>query len=110
MVYLSEKKLSGPLRAALEEVQKRKLALLAIVADRQRTVNEQVGMESEQARIRESMKVLDRTSDLYKRYVDKLILQENEFDRLKTTIGELNREELRQRSALDDYLSSLMID
>ena len=110
VVYLSEKKLSGPLRAALEEVQKRKLALLAIVADRQRTVNEQVGMESEQARIRESMKVLDRTSDLYKRYVDKLILQENEFDRLKTTIGELNREELRQRSALDDYLSSLMID
>ena len=61
----------------------------------------------EQARIRENMGKLDHGTDLYKRYVKKFSDQEDEIEKLRPQIKELQDREKQLRKALDDYLLGL---
>ncbi len=61
----------------------------------------------EQDRIRQNMAQLDRTTDLYKRYVKKFGEQEDEVEKLRGEIKKLVDEEAKQRQALDAYLIGL---
>ncbi|MHC4548590.1 MAG: hypothetical protein ACYTEZ_07415 [Planctomycetota bacterium] len=64
----------------------------------------------EQRRIRDNMARLDRTSQLYARYVQILTKQEDALAQLHQRIEELRDLKARQQRALDEYLLSLEID
>jgi hypothetical protein len=70
----------------------------------QQKINE-VG--TEQDRIRRNMEYLDRTSDLYKRYVKKFDDQETAVEHLRAEIEKLQTQENAARKSLDSYLTSL---
>ena len=89
-------------------------ALAAIPASAQRINIDVPGLEAraseisnDQSRIRQNMDRLDRTSELYKRYVKKFTDQEDEVDKLRTQIRELTGQETQLRKSLDEYLMGL---
>jgi hypothetical protein len=55
------------------------------------------------------MKQLDRNSDLYKRYVTKFSTQEDQVEKLRGQISELQGQETTKRQSLDEYLNNLEI-
>ena len=67
-------------------------------------------IEQEQARIRQNMQQLDRTGDLYTRYVKKFGEQENQIETLREQIQTLVAEQARQQQSLDSFLSGLSLD
>jgi hypothetical protein len=64
----------------------------------------------EQARIRQNMVQLDRTTDLYKRYVTKFTTQEDKIEQLRGQVEQLTEQEIARRKALDDYLAKLTLE
>jgi hypothetical protein len=50
---------------------------------------------------------LDRTSQIYQRYVKSLTEQEDKLAAIQEKIAALRADESRQKKALDDYLASL---
>ena len=61
----------------------------------------------EQARIRENMARLDRNNDLYARYVKKFSEQEDQVEKSRGEIDQLNKQITERQKALDDYLLGL---
>ncbi len=107
--YISQKEVSPAVKAALAEVVKRKQALEQAAMQRQQ-LDQQIGaITQEQDRIRQNMGQLDRTTDLYKRYVQKFGTQEDSVEQMREKIQKLTAEETRQRKSLDDYLINLDI-
>jgi hypothetical protein len=106
-VYLSAKVVSEKVKTALAEVIKQKAAMQKVVRDRTLLEQQVNTIGQDQARIRQNMDKLDRTSDLYKRYVKTLTDQEDKLETLRGQIKELTDEETRLRKALDDYLMGL---
>ena len=75
---------------------------------RQQQIEQEIAtIGQEQDRIRQNMAQLDRTTDLYKRYVKKFGDQEDAVEKLRGEIKTLQTEEAKQRKTLDDYLLSL---
>jgi hypothetical protein len=107
--YINQKNVSPTVKAALQEVIKRKQALQQVVQDRQRMEQQIKTIDEEQNRIRQNMGQLDRASDVYKRYVQKLGAQEDQVEKLREQIQKQNGEEARLRKALDDYLIKLEV-
>ena len=106
-VYLSAKVVSEKVKAALAEVIKQKAALQKVVRDRTLLEQQVNTIGQDQSRIRQNMDKLDRTSDLYKRYVKNLTDQEDKLESLRGQIKELVDQETKLRKALDDYLLGL---
>jgi len=105
--YVNQKKISPEVKAALQEVVKRKHALLQVAAERARLEERIKVVSEEQDRIRKNMGYLDRNSDLYRRYVTKFGEQEDSVDKMHDQIMNLTNEEARLRTSLDEYLMSL---
>jgi hypothetical protein len=106
-IYLSAKVVSGKVKAALTELVRRKHELEQVVAQKQQ-LDQQIGQIGEdQARIRQNMAQLDRTSDLYKTYVKKLSDQETQIEKLHSQIVALTDEETRLRKSADEFLMGL---
>ena len=106
-IYLRAKVVSEKVKSALAEVIKRKAELNQVTQRRaqlQQKVNE---ISEEQNRIRQNMPQIDRTSDLYKRYVKKFSDQEDEIEKLRTQIQQAQAEENGLRKSLDGYLMGL---
>lgn len=101
--------LSDQARTALQEVVKRNQAIHDVEQKRQQLTQQIQSITQEQARIRQNMAQLDRTSDLYKRYVTILGQQEDQIARDTKDIQDLLKRETALRQALDDYLSHLNI-
>ncbi len=55
------------------------------------------------------MAQLDRNTDLYKRYVKKFSDQEDQIERLRGQIGELQGQITARQKALEEYLLALDI-
>ncbi|MEN6448918.1 MAG: DUF4139 domain-containing protein [Thermoguttaceae bacterium] len=108
--FVSMKVVSQPVKAALGEVVKRKHEIEQVAAHRQE-LEQRIGQINEdQARIRQNMAQLDRTSDVYKSYVKKLSNQETEIEKLRGQTAELTAQENRLRKALDEYLMGLDLE
>ncbi len=105
--YINQRVTSDKVKEALQSVIQKKQALAKIVADRQRLEEQVKVIGQEQDRIRQNMAQLDRTTDLYKRYVKKFGEQEDEVEKLRGEIKKLVDEEAKQRQALDAYLIGL---
>jgi polyhydroxyalkanoate synthesis regulator phasin len=94
-------------KAALAEVIRRKDAIQDLVSKRQQFEQQVTVVDQEQNRIRQNMAQLDRTSDLYNRYVKKFGEQEDQVDGLRKQIQGLQSEEAGVRKSLDQYLETL---
>lgn len=105
--YLSQKEISQPVKAALQEVVKRKQALQQVAVERQNLEQQIKAIGEEQARIRQNMGQLERNTDLYKRYVQKFNSQEDTVEKMREQIQKLTVDEEQKRRALDDYLINL---
>eukprot|EP00913_Durusdinium_trenchii_P006279 g5891.t1 len=65
---------------------------------------------TDQTRIRENMGRIDRTSELYGRYMSKLNDQETRLEQIEREIAEARAELERRRGALNDYVSGLEVE
>jgi len=62
---------------------------------------------TEQNRIRRNMAVLNRDSEVYRRYVLKFDRQETDIERLRKELTRLKSTEQSQRQAIDRFILSL---
>jgi len=107
--FISQKEVSPEVKAALQEVIKRKTALQQLGQERARLEQQIAEITQEQQRIRENMGQLDRNTDLYRRYVQKFGSQEDNVEKMREQIKKLTDEEVKQRQSLDAYLLSLNV-
>jgi hypothetical protein len=105
--YLRSDKASDKVKAALKSVIEQKQAIQEVARQRAQKEQQIRTISEEQARIRENMGRLDHNTDLYKRYVKKFSDQEDEIEKLRPQIKELQDRENQLRKALDEYLSGL---
>jgi hypothetical protein len=106
-LYLRSDKVSDKVKAALANVIKQKQAIQDVAQKRGQLEQQIRTISDDQPRIREDMGKLDHGTDLYKRYVKKLSDQEDELEKLRPQVKELQDRETQLRKALDDYLLGL---
>jgi len=108
--YLQTGKISPRVRDALQRV----IDMQGKINDlrTQRTQKQQriAAIRNGQSDIRQNMDRLDRTSDLYKRYVTMLDQQETEIQQLQKDIEDLQKQEDAQRKELNDYVAGLNLE
>jgi hypothetical protein len=106
-VYLRMKVVSERVREALGRV----IQLRRELDDTKRQmdqINEQIAaIATEQSRIRENMKVLSQTSDVYRRYEKKFGEQETMVEKLRESLAHAQDRLREQTRALEQYLLSL---
>jgi hypothetical protein len=110
LLYTRASVVSAAMRAALEEIARRRQELSRSTAARQEAERGVQQIGTDQQRIRENMSRLERDSALYKRYVTQLDEQEDQLEALRERIAELREQELAQRRALEEYLLSLELE
>ncbi len=106
-IYVSAPEVSDRVKAALTEVVKQRQSIQQVADMREQLQQRIKEIGEDQARIRENMLRLDRTSEIYKTYVKKFSDQETEIEKLRAEIVELQTRENQLRKALDDYLVGL---
>ena len=105
ILFYSRAKVTSPaVKEALEQVIAKKRAIEQIVRARQEKEREIQVVEQEQNRIRQNMAQLDRTNELYAKYVKKFAEQEDRVEALRKEITALIRQEQEARKALDEFV------
>jgi chromosome segregation ATPase len=66
-------------------------------------------ISDDQARVRQNMNSVDRSSQLYTRYVTKLSEQETRLEQIATERDGLQKQQVEQEKALRDYLKGLNV-
>jgi hypothetical protein len=110
LLYRNAREVSDRVKAALAETVKQRQAIQQLAEKRGQLEGRIRAIGEDQARIRQNMVQLDRTSEIYKTYVKKFSDQEAEIERLRTQIAEFQAQENQLRKALDDYLIGLDLD
>ncbi|HTU25958.1 MAG TPA: hypothetical protein VMF30_11205 [Pirellulales bacterium] len=105
--FRSQRSVSADVKAALEKIVEMKAALASLAEQRKQLDAQLKTITDEQQRIRQNMQQLDRTSDLYKRYVKKFGDQEDTVEQLGKDVKHLADQEATQHKALDDFLLGL---
>lgn len=109
-VYIRAQEVSAAVKNALREVVEKKQALASLARDRTDREQEIAAIGEEQSRIRDNMSRLDRTSELYTRYVQKFDEQETRIEDLREEIAELLEQEQQAQAALDAFIASLELE
>ncbi len=105
--YANTQVTTPKVKAALDEIIKRKEAIEQLAQKRQQLEQQVRVIDSDQARIRQNMHELDHTLKIYADYVEKFSKQETQIETLHKQIDGLQNEENGARKSLDDYLLSL---
>ena len=109
-VLLRNAQASEAVRRALEEIIHRRKQI-AELPPAIRNQQEQIqAIERDQERIRANMRELDRASDLYKQYVQKLTQQERELEEARRAIAGLQKQLQDAQRALTEYIQNLAIE
>jgi len=108
-MFLQSKVISPEVKAALQEIVKRRAAIADVQYQRQLKEARLVEIAKEQERIRQNMAQLEKNSDLYKKYVEKLTTQEDEFDATRVDIAKLQDQQKQLEDDLDNYIRGLNI-
>ncbi len=98
---------SPKVKESLGDVLRRRRELARLATERGVREREIEAIGQEQARIRENMNRLERSSELFTRYVQKLTEQEGRIETLRGEIAERTAEEQQRRSELDAFLEGL---
>ena len=110
MQYSKDGKLSDAVVAAVKKawgMQREINRLERVIADLDR---EQQVINEDQRRIRDNMNRLERNSDLWKRYYNKLNDQETRLEAMLTERGDANTKMERTRRELADYIEGLDVE
>lgn len=107
MVYIRDKKVSGKIKSALENIVAMKKELNELIAGRQTAEKKLQLLREDQERIRGNMSALSQSSGLYEKYAGTLTSQEGEIEGLLQEIRTLQVRESEKRQALNGYISSL---
>ncbi|NOZ38913.1 MAG: DUF4139 domain-containing protein, partial [Planctomycetes bacterium] len=107
--YLSADEVSEEIKAALQEIQRRRAALAALNQQHQRRQTELAVIGQEQSRIRKNMQQLPHNSELYKRYIKKFTEQEDSVERLRGEMRELKGTATEKEKELREYLEGLEV-
>lgn len=102
--------ISEPVKAALSKV----ITLRSAVDDTNRRIsrvnNEVEEISTEQTRIRENMKTLAQSSEVYRRYEKKFDTQETEIEGKREQVAQMRKTLADQQQALTDFLANLSVD
>jgi hypothetical protein len=108
--YVKSKVTSPEIKQALEQALKLRRVVDAISLRQEENEQQLRAISSEQDRIRQNMAQLDRTSDLYKRYVKKFGEQEDQVELLRAATEKLVAERTKADGALVDFVSALELN
>lgn len=106
-VLAQNQQLSEPIRQALNGILNRRRAIRTLEAQIRQQESRIKEITDDQARIRENMRQLDRNSDLYRQYVQKLTQQEREIEQARAEIARLQEQRTRAQRELSDYIAGL---
>lgn len=109
-LYLRSRVISDAVKAALARVIDLRSALDATRREIKRLAAEIYEIGEEQSRIRQNMKALSKTSDIYRRYERKFDTQETRIEDLREQTTTLRKQETQQQEALEHYLQSLSVE
>lgn len=109
-LYMRADVMSDEMKKALEEIIDRKAKIAGVYAKRRLLEQRLQVIDREQDRIRENMKQLPRSGELYQRYVKKFGEQESQVESLREEIKELNEEANRLQKDLNNYIRNLKLD
>ena len=107
--YLRTAQIPDEVKKSLQEVAKKKYALVDTqrqIQDRQQQINE---ITQEQNRIRENMKAVASSSDYYKRLEKELDTQETQLQKLKDEVKSLRQTQEQQQKDLEASLTGLSV-
>ena len=107
LLYSRARVTSPAVKESLVEVIRRKQEIERLVREKAEREQEINAIGQEQARIRENMGRLERTSDLYTRYVQKFSQQESRIETLREEIAQRQSQEQQARKGLDEFLLQL---
>ncbi|MFM7108109.1 MAG: hypothetical protein ACKOZU_05840, partial [Planctomycetaceae bacterium] len=110
LFFTNAKQTSPAVREALGKVIEGKRAIERLVQERAKREQEVQVVGQEQERIRQNMAQLERTSDLYTRYVQKFAAQEDRVEAFRKEIADLQAKEQEARWGLDDYLQKIELN
>jgi hypothetical protein len=110
LFYIRAKATTPAVKEALEQVIAKKRAIEEIVRKKQEREREIQVVEQEQNRIRQNMAQLDRTNELYAKYVKKFAEQEDRVEALRKEIAALIQQEQEARKALDELLVKMELN
>ncbi len=102
--------LSEQMKAALQTIVGMRGELAQLAAKREEAETQVEEITGEQDRIRQNMRELDRQSELYRKYVDKLTEQETLLEKLSGELKTLRANEQEKEKALADYVAGLNIE
>ncbi|MFM8702422.1 MAG: hypothetical protein ACKOHG_00840 [Planctomycetia bacterium] len=109
--FYSRAKVASPaVKEALEQVIAKTRAVAEAVRAKQEKEREIQVVEQEQNRIRQNMAQLDRTNELYAKYVKKFAEQEERVETLRREITALIQQEQEARKALDEFLLKMELN
>lgn len=106
-IYQRSTAVSEAVKKALAEIVKRKQEIESLQRKRQEIEQQIAAVGQEQTRIRENMSRLDRNSDLFNRYVKKFTEQEDQVDKARAEIVEVDKKITERQRSLDDYMVGL---
>ncbi|MFT3786819.1 MAG: hypothetical protein QM770_11740 [Tepidisphaeraceae bacterium] len=97
-------------REALAKAVELRQALSALKAQAAEAEKKIAEIAAEQNRIRENMRTVDKASQYYGRLVTKLNDQENQIEKLQTSLGELRDSINGKQKEYDEYLNGLNVE
>ena len=106
-LFVQNQQLSEPVRQALAGILNRRRVLSNLDAEIRQQEAKIRAISDDQARIRENMKPLDRNSELYRQYVQKLSNQEREIEEARRAIQRLNEQRAQAQRELNEYIAGL---
>jgi hypothetical protein len=106
-VLAQNQQLSEPIRQALNSILNRRRAIRNLEGQIRQQEARIKSITDDQARIRENMRALDRNSDLYRQYVQKLAQQEREIEQARAEIERLQEQRARAQRELSEYIAGL---
>jgi hypothetical protein len=109
-LYSSSSAASPAFKAAIAELEKRKVALAAVNEQIHQLDSEISGISTEQSRIRQNMAQLDKTSPLYSRYVKMFGEQEDQIGKARVQLKDLSAQAARQDKALKDFVQQISVE
>ncbi len=109
IVYQREGRISEQVVEAIREAMALDAQVKEVEHRIQRMEQERETIARDQSRIRQNMSGIDRTSQLYRRYIEKLNAQETRLESLEKALADARTELERKRRAYQDYLSRLNV-
>ncbi len=107
LFYIGQREISNRVKEVLSTLNGMKSDLAELTTQRSTIQSGIDRIYKEQERIRSNMRVLQSSSDLYKRYAATLGEQEDQLTAAQRRVDDLSAQIDRQKKRIDDYLASL---